>query len=73
VILKLAGRTKAAMADRFIEGANAAGVPLEVLHRVASMASGGGVRHDRRLLPDRYGLIASRQQAGAGFKDLLVI
>jgi len=31
----------AAMADTFIESANAAGVPLEVLHRVASMASGG--------------------------------
>jgi H+/gluconate symporter-like permease len=31
----------AAMADQFIEGANAAGIPLEVLHRVASMASGG--------------------------------
>src|SRR4051812_33728801 len=31
----------AAMADQFIEGANAVGIPLEVLHRVASMASGG--------------------------------
>jgi H+/gluconate symporter-like permease len=31
----------AAMADQFIEGANAAGIPLDVLHRVASMASGG--------------------------------
>jgi H+/gluconate symporter-like permease len=31
----------AAMADQFIQGANAAGIPLEVLHRVASMASGG--------------------------------
>jgi H+/gluconate symporter-like permease len=31
----------AAMADQFIEAANAAGIPLEVLHRVASMASGG--------------------------------
>jgi H+/gluconate symporter-like permease len=31
----------AAMADQFIAGANAAGIPLEVLHRVASMASGG--------------------------------
>ena len=61
VIRKLAERTKAAMADQFIEGANAAGIPLEVLHRVALMASGGGVRHDRRLLPDRYSLIASRQ------------
>jgi H+/gluconate symporter-like permease len=30
-----------AMADQFIAGANAAGIPLEVLHRVASMASGG--------------------------------
>ena len=31
----------AAMADQFIATANAAGIPLEVLHRVASMASGG--------------------------------
>jgi H+/gluconate symporter-like permease len=31
----------AAMADDFIAAANAAGIPMEVLHRVASMASGG--------------------------------
>jgi H+/gluconate symporter-like permease len=31
----------AAMADQFIAAAHAAGIPLEVLHRVASMASGG--------------------------------
>ena len=31
----------AAMADTFIQNANAAGIPLEVLHRVASMAAGG--------------------------------
>jgi H+/gluconate symporter-like permease len=31
----------AAMANTFIANANAAGIPLEVLHRVASMASGG--------------------------------
>jgi len=31
----------AAMAETFIANANAAGIPLEVLHRVASMASGG--------------------------------
>lgn len=31
----------AAMAEAFIQNANAAGIPLEVLHRVASMASGG--------------------------------
>jgi H+/gluconate symporter-like permease len=31
----------AAMAEQFIQGANAAGIPMEVLHRVASMASGG--------------------------------
>ena len=29
------------MSDQFIAGAEAAGIPLEVLHRVASMASGG--------------------------------
>ncbi|MBB1636225.1 GntP family permease [Cupriavidus sp. UME77] len=31
----------AAMSDTFIHGAQAAGIPLEVLHRVVSMASGG--------------------------------
>ncbi|WP_321784186.1 GntP family permease [Paraburkholderia sp. J94] len=31
----------AAMADRFISAAHASGIPLEVLHRVASMAAGG--------------------------------
>ncbi|HCV78680.1 MULTISPECIES: GntP family permease [Pseudomonas] len=31
----------AAMSDTFIAAANAAGIPLEVLHRVAAMASGG--------------------------------
>ena len=31
----------AAMSDQFIAAANAASIPLEVLHRVASMASGG--------------------------------
>ena len=31
----------AALSTRFVETANAAGIPLEVLHRVASMASGG--------------------------------
>jgi len=31
----------AAMADQFIAAADAAGIPMQVLHRVASMASGG--------------------------------
>ncbi|MCX7042267.1 MAG: GntP family permease [Gammaproteobacteria bacterium] len=31
----------AAMADTFVANANAAGIPMEVLHRVAAMASGG--------------------------------
>ena len=31
----------ATMSEHFIAGANAAGIPLEVLHRVAAMASGG--------------------------------
>jgi len=31
----------AAMSETFIQAANSAGIPLEVLHRVASMASGG--------------------------------
>lgn len=35
------GIALAAMADTFIANANAAGIPMEVLHRVASMASGG--------------------------------
>lgn len=35
------GIALAAMADSFISAANAAGIPLEVLHRVAAMASGG--------------------------------
>lgn len=29
------------MSDQFIAAANAANIPLEVLHRVAAMASGG--------------------------------
>jgi H+/gluconate symporter-like permease len=35
------GIALAAMSDFFIQAANASGIPLEVLHRVASMASGG--------------------------------
>ncbi len=35
------GIALAAMKDRFIEAAHAANIPLEVFHRVASMASGG--------------------------------
>jgi H+/gluconate symporter-like permease len=31
----------ATMADTFVTAANAAGIPLEVLHRIAAMASGG--------------------------------
>ncbi len=31
----------ATMADRFISAAQASGIPLEVLHRIAAMASGG--------------------------------
>jgi H+/gluconate symporter-like permease len=31
----------AAMAETFIQNAQAAGIPLEVFHRVAAMASGG--------------------------------
>jgi len=31
----------AAMAETFISNANAAGIPMEVLHRIAAMASGG--------------------------------
>lgn len=35
------GIALAAMADQFTQAANGAGIPLEVMHRVASMASGG--------------------------------
>jgi len=35
------GIALAAMADQFVAAANAAHIPLEVLHRVAAMASGG--------------------------------
>jgi len=35
------GIALAAMADTFIANAHAAGIPLEVMHRVAAMASGG--------------------------------
>ena len=35
------GIALAAMSETFIANANAAGIPMEVLHRVASMASGG--------------------------------
>ncbi|KAG0735501.1 hypothetical protein G6F24_018686 [Rhizopus arrhizus] len=31
----------AAMAQTFIDGAVAAGIPMDVLHRIAAMASGG--------------------------------
>lgn len=31
----------ATMADTFIAAANSVGIPLEVLHRIAAMASGG--------------------------------
>ncbi len=33
--------TLTAMADQFVQAAQATGIPMEVLHRVASMASGG--------------------------------
>jgi len=35
------GIALAAMSTQFIDAANAAGIPMEVLHRVAAMASGG--------------------------------
>jgi H+/gluconate symporter-like permease len=34
----------AAMSQTFIAAANTAGIPMEVLHRVASMASGAWTR-----------------------------
>ena len=38
---RVGGMHSAAMADTFVQNANAAGISMEVLHRVAAMASGG--------------------------------
>ena len=62
----------AAMADQFISAANAADIPLEVLHRVASMASGG-----MDTLPHNGAVITLLAVTGLthkqSYKDIFVI
>jgi H+/gluconate symporter-like permease len=62
----------AAMAETFIANANAAGIPLEVLHRVASMASGG-----MDTLPHNGAVITLLAVTGLthkdSYKDIFVI
>ncbi len=62
----------AAMADSFIAAANAAGIPLEVLHRVAAMASGG-----MDTLPHNGAVITLLAVTGLthrqAYKDIFVI
>jgi len=62
----------AAMADTFIAGAEAAKIPLEVLHRVASMASGG-----MDTLPHNGAVITLLAVTGLthrqAYKDIFVI
>ena len=62
----------AAMSDTFIEAAKAANIPLEVLHRVASMASGG-----MDTLPHNGAVITLLAVTGLthkdSYKDIFVI
>jgi H+/gluconate symporter-like permease len=62
----------AAMADTFITNAQAAGIPLEVLHRIASMASGG-----MDTLPHNGAVITLLAVTGLthreAYKDIFVI
>lgn len=62
----------AAMADQFIAAANAAHIPLEVLHRVAAMASGG-----MDSLPHNGAIITILAVCGLthkqSYKDIFVI
>lgn len=62
----------AAMADTFIINANAAGIPMEVLHRVAAMASGG-----MDTLPHNGAVITLLAVTGLthrqAYKDIFVI
>jgi len=61
-----------AMADQFIAAANAAGIPLDVLHRVAAMASGG-----MDTLPHNGAVITLLAVTGLthvqAYKDIFVI
>ncbi len=62
----------AAMADQFVAMANAAQIPLEVLHRIASMASGG-----MDTLPHNGAVITLLNVTGLthrqSYKDIFVI
>jgi len=66
------GIALAAMADTFIANATAAGIPMEVLHRVASMASGG-----MDTLPHNGAVITLLAVTGLthrqSYKDILMI
>ena len=62
----------AAMSETFIANAQAAGIPMEVLHRVASMASGG-----MDTLPHNGAVITLLTVTGLthrqAYKDIFVI
>lgn len=64
--------TLGAFADRFIAAANAEGIPLEVMHRVASLASGG-----MDTLPHNGAVITLLAVTGLthkqAYKDIFVI
>jgi H+/gluconate symporter-like permease len=66
------GIALAAMADTFIANAQAAGIPMEVLHRVAAMASGG-----MDTLPHNGAVITLLAVTGLthkqSYKDIFVI
>ena len=66
------GIALAAMADTFIANAQAVGIPMEVLHRVASMASGG-----MDTLPHNGAVITLLAVTGLthrqSYKDIFVI
>jgi H+/gluconate symporter-like permease len=64
--------TLGAFADRFIENAEASGIPLEVVHRIASLASGG-----MDTLPHNGAIITLLAVTGLthrqAYKDIFVI
>ncbi len=64
--------TLGALADQFIANANASGIPLEVMHRIASLASGG-----MDTLPHNGAIITLLAVTGMthreAYKDIFVI
>jgi H+/gluconate symporter-like permease len=64
--------TLGAFADRFIAAANAEGIPLEVMHRIASLASGGmdTLPHNGAVITLLAVTGMTHQQA---YKDIFVI